>query len=102
MASVIHAETAGINDFGVLTASATWDPANVPAGTQLAVIVAVPGVVLGDCVIGASFSSDLKEAHLAGYINTAGQVTILLLNGSATDLDFGSGTLRIWIRSANF
>lgn len=102
MGADIHAIVAGVNDFGALTAIATWNPGNLTAGSQQAVTVAVPGVVLGDGVMAVSFSLDLQETHLLGYVSAAGQVTVIHNNDTASDIDVGSGSLRVWVIPADF
>lgn len=76
-----------------LSATATWDPANLNAGTQTTTTITVTGAVLGD-VVGVSFSQDLQGMQLTGYVSAADTVTVVLRNGTAGAINLASGTLR--------
>lgn len=80
-----------------LSATTTWDPASVAAGAQATTTVAVAGAALGNTVV-VSFSLDLQGMQLTGYVSSAGNVTVVLRNGTAGAIDLGSGTLRadVW------
>lgn len=76
-----------------LSATTTWDPANVAAGAQVSTTVTVTGAALGDEVT-CSFNLDLQLMQLTGYVSAANTVTVILRNGTAGGINLASGTLR--------
>lgn len=71
-----------------LEGSVVWDPPSiVSAGTQASTTIIVPGVVVGDQVIGVSASISLSGLHLWGEVTAADTVTVFLSNltGAAVD-----------------
>lgn len=59
--------------------------------------VAVPGVALGDMVIGASLGVDLVGLTVTGYVSAANTVSIRFQNESGGTVDLASSTLRLVI-----
>ena len=57
--------------------------------------VTVPGVALGDMVIGASLGVDLVGLTVTGYVSAANTVKFRIQNESASTVDLASSTLRI-------
>jgi hypothetical protein len=78
---------------GVLTGTATWDPASMAAGAQTTTTMTVTGAAVGDPVA-VGFSQDLQGMQLTGYVSAANTVTVVLQNGTAGAIDLVSGTLR--------
>lgn len=81
-----------------LSATTTWDPASVAAGTQHAIqTMTVTGAALGDTVV-VSFNQDLQGMQLTGYVSAANTVSVILRNGTAGAINLASGTLRadVW------
>lgn|SRR5574341_210650 len=76
---------------------ATVDPASVAAGTTTDTIVeddiAVPGVVLGDMVLGWSAGVDVVGLQVSVYVTAADVVTIQYANGTGGAIDLVSS---IW------
>lgn len=62
------------------------------SGTFASVDVAVPGVALGDIVMGISVGVDTVDAVIGGAVTAAGVVTLTLLNNSAGAIDLASTT----------
>ena len=60
------------------------------SGTFAPVDVAVPGVVLGDMVIGISVGIDTIDAVIGGAVTIADVVTLTLLNNSAGAVNLAS------------
>ena len=52
--------------------------------------IAVPGVALGDIVIGFSFGVDLAGVTATAYVSAANVVTVRLQNESAATVDLAS------------
>ena len=59
--------------------------------------VAVPGVVLGDIVLGISFGVDLAGVTATAYVSAANVVTIRLQNEAAATVDLASTTVDVII-----
>ena len=57
--------------------------------------VTVPGVALGDMVIGASLGVDLVGLTVTGYVSAANTVKFRVQNESGSTVDLASATLRI-------
>lgn len=73
----------------------TLDAASLADGAGSSDTVAVPGVALGDIVIGFSFGVDLAGITATGYVSAANVVTIRLQNESAGTLDLASTTVKV-------
>lgn len=80
--------------------SCTLDSASVGTGATATDTVAVPGVVLGDMVLGMSVG--VSEAGLVrrAYISAANTVTIVTYNPTAGSVDLGGTTLQLIIGRA--
>ena len=57
--------------------------------------VTVPGVALGDMVIGASLGVDLVGLTVTGYVSAANTVKFRVQNESGSTVDLASSTLRV-------
>jgi hypothetical protein len=73
----------------------TLDAGSLVDGAGETETIAVPGVVLGDIVIGFSFGVDLAGITATGYVSAANVVTIRLQNESAGTLDLASTTVKV-------
>lgn len=77
-----------------MNASATWDPASIADGNEVATEVTVPGAALGDFAF-ASFSLDVADLQLSADVTAANTVTAVLANNTGGNVDLSSGTLRV-------
>jgi hypothetical protein len=68
--------------------------AAVGSGTFASVDNAVPGVALGDMVIGVSAGVDTVDAVIWGAVTAANVVTLTLMNNSAGAVDLASTTVK--------
>ena len=57
--------------------------------------VTVPGVALGDMVIGASLGVDLVGLTVTGYVSAANTVKFRIQNESGSTADLASATMKI-------
>ena len=57
--------------------------------------VTVPGVALGDMVLGASLGVDIVGLTVTGYVSAANTVKFRVQNESGSTVDLASSTLRI-------
>lgn len=75
--------------------SATLDAGSLVDGAGETDDVTVPGVALGDMVIGASLGVDLVGITVTGYVSAANTVKFRIQNESGATVDLASSTLRI-------
>lgn len=68
--------------------------AAVGSGTFASVDITVPGVALGDIVMGIAVGVDTVDAVIGGAVTAANVVTLTLLNNSAGAIDLASTTGR--------
>ncbi len=68
--------------------------AAVGSGTFASVDNAVPGVALGDMVLGVSAGVDTVDAVIWGAVTAANVVTLTLMNNSAGAVDLASTTVK--------
>lgn len=81
-----------------LSASATWDPANVLNGAQTTTTVTVTGARLADAsMVTVGFSKDLQGMRLTGYVSADDTVTVVLRNDTGGAINLASGTLRVGV-----
>lgn len=87
------------------TVSQTVDFGNaaVGSGTFASVDVTVPGVVLGDMLIGVpSVGVDTIDAVISGAVTAANTVTLTLLNNTAGAVDLASTTCKFMVGRPNW
>lgn len=75
--------------------NATLDAGSLADGAGETDDVTVPGVALGDMVIGASLGVDLVGLTVTGYVSAANTVKFRIQNESGSTVDLASSTLRI-------
>jgi hypothetical protein len=63
--------------------SVDFGNASVGSGTFASVDVTVPGVALGDIVMGVSIAVDTVDTVIAGAVTAANTVTLTVLNNTA-------------------
>lgn len=95
--SALTVGTGGTAILKHLSATKTWDPANIGAAAQDTTTITVTGAALGDTVA-VGFSLDLQLLQLTGYVSAANTVTVVLQNGTGGAINLASGTLRadVW------
>jgi len=78
---------------------ATWDPAAAAAGAQTtADTITVPGVAVGDMVVGLSFSGEVAASPIIrARVTAADTVVLAIISGTGVTGDMASGTLRLVI-----
>ena len=74
---------------------ATLDAGSLVDGAGETDDVTVPGVALGDMVLGASLGVDLVGLTVTGYVSAANTVKFRIQNESGSTVDLASATLRI-------
>ena len=68
--------------------------AAVGSGTFASVDITVPGVALGDMVIGVAVGVDTVDTGIVGAVTAANTVTLTIMNNSAGAVDLASTTGR--------
>lgn len=81
------------SDTWVATCTLNTDSLN--AGTTTTDTVAVPGVALGDMVIGLSTGVSLAGLQRTAYVSAANVVTIVTDNPTAGTIDLAPTTVRV-------
>lgn len=78
-----------------LTYKGTLDLASLVDAAGSSTTITIPGVALGDIVLGVSFAVDLAGMTVTAYVSAANTVTIRAQNESAGTVDLASTTIRI-------
>ena len=74
--------------------TADFGNAATGSGTFASLDCTVPGVALGDIVMGISVGVDTVDAVIGGAVTAANTVTLTLLNNSAGAIDLASTTVK--------
>lgn len=82
--------------------SATLDAGNLIDAAGETDTVAVPGVALGDIVLGVSIDKDLVGVTVTAYVSAANVVSIRIQNESGSTLDLASATVKLIVGRAAF
>lgn len=79
--------------------TATWDPASAAAGAQTTSdTITVPGVAVGDIVLGLSLDTEIAASPLIrARVTAANTVVLAIIAGTGVTADMGSGTLKMVI-----
>jgi hypothetical protein len=75
----------------------TLDVGSLVDGAGETETIAVPGVVLGDAVIGFSFGVDKASVVCHAYVSAANVVTLRVQNESGSTVDLASTTVKVVI-----
>ena len=75
----------------------TYDAASLATGAARSDTIAVPGVQLGDMVVGIALGVNLAGLTITGYVSAANTVTLRLDNLTGGAVDLASTTLRILV-----
>ena len=74
---------------------ATLDAGSLVDGAGETDDITIPGVALGDIVIGTSLGVDLVGLTVTGYVSAANTVKFRIQNESGSTVDLASSTLRV-------
>ena len=77
--------------------SCTLDTASIGTTATTTDTVAVPGVALGDMVIGMSIGVSEAGLMRRAYVSAANTVTIVSINPTGSSIDLASTTLQLMI-----
>jgi hypothetical protein len=81
--------------------SGTLDVASLADGAGASSSVTVPGVALGDMVLGVSHGVSTAGITVTANVTAADTVVVRFQNESGGTLDLASTTLRLWIGRPN-
>lgn len=76
--------------------------AAVGSGTFASVDITVPGVALGDVVLGIAVGVDTVDTGIVGAVTAANTVTLTLMNNTAGAVDLASTTCRFIVARPNW
>lgn len=82
------------NELWTVTETVNFANAATGSGTFASVDITVPGVALGDILVGVSMGVDTVDAVIGGAVTAANIVTLTLLNNSAGAIDLASTTCK--------
>jgi hypothetical protein len=86
-----------VKDVWVYTAALDLGNAATGSGTFASSDVTVPGVALGDVVMGVSLEVDTVDTAVVAAVTAANTVTVTVLNNTAGAVNLASATVRIVI-----
>ena len=75
--------------------TATLDAGSLSDGAGETDTVAVPGVAIGDMVLGASFGVDVAGLSVTGYVSAANVVSLRVQNESGGSVNLDSTTIKL-------
>ena len=79
----------------IWTAKGTIDFGSVADGDEAVDTIAVPGVALGDVVIGVSASIDVADINLTAAVTGANEVTVQANNNTGGAIDLASAVYKV-------
>jgi hypothetical protein len=81
----------------IWVAKGTIDFAEIADGDEAADTIAVPGVALGDVVIGVSASVDVADLQVTADVTAANEVTVTVSNSTGAGVNLASAVFRVAI-----
>lgn len=79
-----------------LTASGTYDPANMPTdGSGTSTTIACAGAAVGDPCVASLTSIGVNQVSITAFVDQADRVRVSLINKTGGALDIASGTLKV-------
>ena len=84
------------------TAKGTIDFGSVADGDEAVDTIAVPGVVVGDIVLGTSSSVDVADLGLTAQVTAANEVTVQIWNNTGAGVDLASAVFKVVVGRPNF
>lgn len=90
------------NEMWTVSATVDFGNAATGSGTFASSDVTVPGVALGDVVIGISAGVDTVDAVIGGAVTAANTVTLTLLNNTSGAVDLASTTVKFIVGRPNW
>jgi hypothetical protein len=86
----------------IWVAKGTIDFAEISDGDEAADTIAVPGVALGDVVIGVSASVDVADLQVTADVTAANEVTVTVSNSTGGAVNLASAVFKVVIGKTVF
>jgi len=90
------------NEMWSVSGTADFANAATGSGTFATHDATVPGVALGDIVLGVSCGVDTVDAVVVGAVTAANTVTLTLMNNTAGAVDLASTTVKFLVARPNW
>ena len=90
------------NEMWAVTETVDFGDAATGSGTFASADVTVPGVALGDMVMGIVVGVDTVDAVIGGAVTAANTVTLTLLNNTAGAVNLASTTCKFLVGRPNW
>jgi hypothetical protein len=84
------------------TAKGTINFGSVADGDEAVDTIAVPGVALGDIVLGVSAVLDIADLGLTAAVTGANEVTVQVWNNTGGAIDLASAVFKVVVGRPNF
>lgn len=81
----------------IIELEAVYNPGSVGSNASVQDNLTVPGVELGDMLIGMSLDIDVQDLHITGDVTAADVFTMNLVNATAGAVDLGQCNLHVII-----
>jgi hypothetical protein len=86
----------------IWVAKGTIDFAEILDGDEAADTIAVPGVALGDVVIGVSASVDVADLQVTADVTAANEVTVTVSNSTGAGVNLASAVFKVVVGKTVF
>jgi hypothetical protein len=86
----------------IWVAKGTIDFASVADGDEAADTIAVPGVALGDVVLGVSASVSAADLTVTAFVSAADTVTVVVANNTGGAIDLASAVFKVVVGKTVF
>jgi hypothetical protein len=86
----------------IWVAKGTINFASVADGDEAADTIAVPGVALGDVVLGVSAGVSAAELTVTAYVSAANTVTVVVANNTGGAIDLASTVFKVVVGKTTF
>ena len=90
------------NEMWTVSETVNFAEAATGSGTFASAEVTVPGVALGDIVMGISAGVDTVDTVIGGAVTAANTVTLTLLNNTSGSVNLASTTLKFVVARPAF
>jgi hypothetical protein len=81
----------------VFSATQSWDPSSLSAGSNAVNLVTVVGAAVGDLAFASLTTATEQQIQLTAHVTATDTVAAVLQNIKSTSVDLSSGTLRVWV-----
>ena len=87
----------------VFSGRGTWNAGSIADGDEAVDVITIPGVALGDMVLGVSTDITPADLVVSGFVSAADTVTVSFANNTGAAVDLNSTVVRVVVaRVAGF